>query len=139
VTKARFAWRHGRFVIVALLLLLLGWMFAFREPDLTHVRIATRSDLERELETLRGRLRIPGMSAAIAERDRIVWTRGFGLADVERGVAAGPDTIYHLASLTNPYASLLSSRLSRRAAAISSVSMPCSARRGSSARQSRLG
>jgi len=39
VTETRFASRHGRFVIVALLVLLLGWIFAFREPDLTHVRI----------------------------------------------------------------------------------------------------
>jgi len=59
--------------------------------------------LEQELESLRTQLRIPGMSAAIAENDRILWARGFGLADRGRGVAAGPETIYHLASVTKPY------------------------------------
>jgi CubicO group peptidase (beta-lactamase class C family) len=79
--------------------------FAVREPDVERVRVETISDLERELEALRVRLRIPGMSAAVAEGERIVWTRGFGLANRERGTAAGPDTIYHLASLTKPYGS----------------------------------
>ena len=47
------------------------------------------------------------MSAAIATDGRVLWTRGFGMADLERGVPAGPDTIYHLASLTKPYASVV--------------------------------
>jgi CubicO group peptidase (beta-lactamase class C family) len=89
---------------MAVLVVVSAW-FAFREPDFEGVRIETLSDLERELEALRLRLRIPGMSAAIAEGEHIVWARGFGLANRERGTAAGPDTIYHLASLTKPYGS----------------------------------
>jgi hypothetical protein len=53
--------------------------FAVREPDFERVRVETLSDLEGELEALRLRLRIPGMSAAVAEGER-----------------------YHLASLTKP-------------------------------------
>lgn len=68
------------------------------------VQVETLVDLERELESLRSRLRIPGMSAAIADGDRIVWARGFGQADVERGIDATSDTIYPIASLTKPYA-----------------------------------
>lgn len=45
------------------------------------------------------------MSAAIAEDGRVVWARGFGAANIERAVPARADTIYHLASLTKPYAS----------------------------------
>ncbi len=89
---------------MAVLVVVSAW-FAVREPDFERVRVETLSDLERELEALRVRLRIPGMSAAVAEGERIVWTRGFGLANLERGTAAGPDTIYHLASLTKPYGS----------------------------------
>jgi CubicO group peptidase (beta-lactamase class C family) len=63
------------------------------------------ADLERDLEDLRSRLRIPGMSAAIAKDGQIIWARGFGRADRERGVAAKPDSVVHLASLTKPYAS----------------------------------
>jgi CubicO group peptidase (beta-lactamase class C family) len=84
-----------------------GWWFAGREPDFARVRVDTVGDLARELEAVRVRLAIPGMSAAIAERDRIVWAHGFGLANTERSIAATPDTIYHLASLTKPYASTM--------------------------------
>ena len=90
--------------VIAVIVAASAWC-AVREPDLERVPVETLSDLERELEALRVRLRIPGMSAAIAEGERIVWARGFGLANRERGTAAGPNTIYHLASLTKPYAS----------------------------------
>ena len=91
-------------VVLVLSLILLGWL-TFGEPKFDEIRVDTFEDLEREMEVLRVSLRIPGMSAAIAENQRVVWTRGFGLADVERGTVAREDTIYHLASLTKPYAS----------------------------------
>jgi CubicO group peptidase (beta-lactamase class C family) len=91
-------------LFTAILILLFGWRL-FREPDFHHIPVNTLGDLERELEALRVRVRIPGMSAAIADNGRIVWARGFGTADLAQGVAAGEETIYHLASLTKPYAS----------------------------------
>lgn len=94
-------------VVLAMLSLVgaAGWWFGTMAPDLARVRIDTLLELERELEAMRVRLGIPGMSAAIAEGHDMVWAHGFGLANREGGVAAGPDTIYHLASLTKPYAS----------------------------------
>jgi CubicO group peptidase (beta-lactamase class C family) len=102
MTRSLRGWRGG--VIIAILVLLAGWAATW-EPDLGDVQARSLVDLERELDALRQQLRIPGLSAAIGEGDRIVWARGFGMANVERGVAAGPDTIYHLASVTKPYAS----------------------------------
>jgi CubicO group peptidase (beta-lactamase class C family) len=90
-------------LIGAVALIGLGWLL-MAEPDVARIPVRTIADLERELDALRYRLRIPGMSAAIATRDMIVWTRGFGMADVERARPATPDSIYHLASLTKPYA-----------------------------------
>lgn len=83
---------------------LLAW-WAFREPDLSRVSIDSFADLERELEGLRERSRIPGMSAAIAVDGQLVWEHGFGVANQERGTAATPDTIYPLSSVTKTYAS----------------------------------
>jgi CubicO group peptidase (beta-lactamase class C family) len=68
-------------------------------------RPASLADFEQELEDLRERLRIPGMSAAIARNGEVVWVQGFGWADRERGVPAEPASIYHVASLTKPFAS----------------------------------
>jgi CubicO group peptidase (beta-lactamase class C family) len=86
-----------------LILFLVG--LVVREPAFNRIQVNTLSDLEKELERLRENLRIPGMTATIAEDGRLVWTRGFGMADVERRLPAHEDTIYHLASLTKPYAS----------------------------------
>jgi CubicO group peptidase (beta-lactamase class C family) len=102
VLAARIVARGG--LLALTLTLLLGWL-AFREPDFSRTRIDNLEDLESELAALRATLRIPGMSAAIAEGERVVWSRGFGMAAKERGIPAGDDTIYHLASLTKPYAS----------------------------------
>jgi len=88
----------------ALLAVATGW-FAFREPDYRRVPVRSLRGLEQQLESLRIRLEIPGISAAIAEGDRVIWARGFGTANRERAVAAGPDTIYGVASLTKPYGS----------------------------------
>jgi CubicO group peptidase (beta-lactamase class C family) len=57
------------------------------------------------LDTLRVRLRIPGMAAALVRDGEVVWARGFGLANVEDRVAATDSTPFHLASLTKPFAS----------------------------------
>jgi beta-lactamase family protein len=94
-------------VVVALALTLLAGWHLVREPDFNRIQVGTLEDFERELETLRTRLRIPGMSAAIAANARVIWARGFGMADLERGILTREDTIYHLASLTKPYASTL--------------------------------
>jgi CubicO group peptidase (beta-lactamase class C family) len=64
-------------------------------------------DFVTELEGLRELLRIPGMSVAVVEDGGVVWSGGFGLADLERGVAATADTSYHLASVTKPIAATM--------------------------------
>jgi len=58
-------------------------------------------------EALRARLHIPGMSAVIVKDQKVLWTKGFGDADVENHVAATPDTVYSIASETKPIAATL--------------------------------
>jgi hypothetical protein len=53
-----------------------------------------------QLDADRERLKIPGLSAVILENGDVLWTEGFGYADVERRVPATPDTLYHIASIT---------------------------------------
>ena len=60
-----------------------------------------------ELESLRQQMKIPGMSAAVVKDGQLVWARGFGFADVENGIPAAPETPYHLASVTKPFAALV--------------------------------
>src|SRR5262245_22015174 len=97
-------WQMVTVVGVALVAFVLRWA-VFSEPDLTDVPVPGLTDLERDLESMRARLDIPGMSAAIASGDTIIWAHGFGTANRERSIPAGAATMYHLASLTKPYGS----------------------------------
>jgi len=66
---------------------------------------------DRALDSLRSRLRIPGLSAAIAYDDVVIWSRGYGFADVEHQVAATAHTPYNVASLSKPIGTVLLLRL----------------------------
>lgn len=59
-----------------------------------------------QLDSIRVELRIPGMAAAIAQEDEIVWSGGFGLADVESGREATDTTSFYVASVTKPIAAI---------------------------------
>lgn len=56
----------------------------------------------------------PGMSVAVAVGDRLVWSQGFGLADVENETPAGPSTVYRIASISKPIAATAVMQLAER-------------------------
>jgi CubicO group peptidase (beta-lactamase class C family) len=60
---------------------------------------------ERQLEELRVKLRIPGLSAAIVRENKVVWAKGFGHADLEKQTQVTPETNFRIASLTKTFAS----------------------------------
>ena len=66
---------------------------------------------EREADKLRQTLHIPGMSAAILKDQKVIWMHGFGYADLENRVPATPDTLYHVASVTKTFGSMLALQL----------------------------
>lgn len=46
---------------------------------------------------------IPGLSVAVVREGRVVFAKGYGLANVELNVPATAETVYHLASLTKQF------------------------------------
>jgi CubicO group peptidase (beta-lactamase class C family) len=46
---------------------------------------------------------LPSIAIAVAKDGRIIWEEGFGMADRERGIPAGPQTMYSLASISKPF------------------------------------
>ena len=82
-------------------------------PMQTHApRNAARlDDFARQIELLRQANNIPGLSLAVVEDGAIVFARGFGLADIENGIAATPDTPYNIASVTKPISATVALRL----------------------------
>jgi CubicO group peptidase (beta-lactamase class C family) len=59
---------------------------------------------EQEVEKLRKKLKIPGMSVAILQNQQIILANGFGYADIENNIPATADTPYNIASLSKPFA-----------------------------------
>ena len=47
--------------------------------------------------------RWPGLSIAVVHDRDVVWAKGFGWADVDNHVAASPDTLYRVASITKTF------------------------------------
>lgn len=54
---------------------------------------------------------VPGGAVAAARDGAVVYARGFGSADVEQGIIAGPDTIFGVASVTKSFTAAAIMRL----------------------------
>jgi CubicO group peptidase (beta-lactamase class C family) len=63
--------------------------------------------LDRTFELLRVEAGIPGMSMAIVQDGRVVWTSGLGRQDFETNIAARPDTPYVIGALGQTISSSL--------------------------------
>jgi len=74
-------------------------------PRLTTAPIGTR--LQAQLDRLRARLAIPGVSATIVFRDGTSWTGVSGLADVARKVPVADDTAFAVGSISKTYTAAL--------------------------------
>ncbi len=57
---------------------------------------------------------IPGLSVAIGEGGELRFAAGYGLADVENEVEAGPETVYRLASVSKPMTAVAALRLAQK-------------------------
>jgi len=58
------------------------------------------------LEAQRAYEQIPGVSAAVVHDQKVLWTGGFGFADLERRAPAMPTTIYSICSISKLFTSI---------------------------------
>ncbi|GAB4546028.1 MAG: serine hydrolase [Anaerolineae bacterium] len=47
--------------------------------------------------------KLPGLSAAIVKAGEVIWSRGFGYRDAERGLAATPHSVYSIGSVSKSF------------------------------------
>ena len=66
------------------------------------------------LENYRKNLKIPGMAAGIVQNGQLIWSKGFGYADLQRRVKVTPETIFHIASLTKTFTAALLLKLEQK-------------------------
>lgn len=72
------------------------------DPDYQEVRDEAATLIGRVMEDYH----IKGISVALVDDQALVWTEGFGYADVGRRVPATPETIYRAGSLAKPLTAL---------------------------------
>jgi CubicO group peptidase (beta-lactamase class C family) len=72
------------------------------------VSAAETADRFAEIEKLvtdgRTEFGTPGISVALVVNDELIWSKGYGLADVENEVPAEANTVYRIASISKPIA-----------------------------------
>lgn len=66
------------------------------------IRIEGRPPVTHTLAEEMARLHVPGVSIAYFEHGRILWAKGFGLADVASGRPVTPETLFQAASISKP-------------------------------------
>ena len=96
-----------RFLLGPAVALCVAFLSGCSNPTFPVVHDAGLVGFEARLDTIRVNLLIPGMAAAIVLDGEIVWSRGFGRADIKGDKAAEPTTSFHLASLTKTFATTI--------------------------------
>lgn len=94
-------------VSAALAALIAGNPVPAQTPDLE--RIAAVADSMASAQMAGGA--VPGMTIAVAHNGEVVFTRGYGSADVEMGVAASPESVYKIGSITKQMTAAIVMRL----------------------------
>ena len=88
-------------------LLSFGGRFIAQPTNADHADAERIARFEQKLDGIRQLLKIPAMSCAIVKDQNVVWSKGFGYADLENKIPATEHTSYHLASLTKTFASTI--------------------------------
>jgi CubicO group peptidase (beta-lactamase class C family) len=68
---------------------------------------ANIADFENKIESLCKRYHIPGLSVGIVNEKKLKWKKGFGYANIESKTIPDENTVYHIASVTKTFASIL--------------------------------
>jgi serine beta-lactamase-like protein LACTB len=82
--------------ILSLVFLLLVWTQAPRPSTFS---AETAKQIDAIVEAERTKLKAPGMSVAVAQANKLVYAKGYGMADVELSVPAKAETVYRTASI----------------------------------------
>lgn len=72
-----------------------------RERSVT-IRDAVFDELEQVILREMERSRLPGLAITLVKGHDIVWSRGYGLADIETGLPVTPGTVFPACSVTKP-------------------------------------
>ncbi len=73
-----------------------------------------RAQIEKAASSFMAANSVPGISVAVVQDGELVWSRGFGMADLENFVPATPFTLFRLGSISKPITATAILELSER-------------------------
>jgi CubicO group peptidase (beta-lactamase class C family) len=95
----------ARFTIVGLCIIVAATRCG--SSDVSSPPSASIGEFEQHLEDLRAASHVSAITAVISKDQNVVWVKPYGLADVMAQRPAADTTVYHLASLTKPFAATI--------------------------------
>jgi CubicO group peptidase (beta-lactamase class C family) len=104
----RYPWAY----VATFLIVLSAGAVAADHP--AHLPAAKIEKIEAAISAARARLGIPGLSVAIVADQHVLWSKGFGLADVENSVPCKSATVYRLASISKAITAVAVMQLAER-------------------------
>lgn len=94
------------FIAIITLMLLTGFSCKKQSvPD--PVSAVSIIEFETRLDNLRKQSNIPGMVTGIVKDGQVIWIKNYGYADIQKNIPVTNSTIFHLASLTKTFASIV--------------------------------
>src|SRR5688572_1469334 len=81
------------YILLCLFICLLG----FSQTSFAQQKPLNFSELEVTINEELRATNTPGASVAVVVGDRVVFAKGFGVADIETGLSVNPDTLFRIA------------------------------------------
>lgn len=99
---------NKKFFSLVFILFLLCWVFphcTLAKQEEQDYSMAIRL-IDIWLEAQRDFDRLPGISVGIVIDQKLIWSKGYGFADIEKEVNSSPDTIYSICSISKLFTSV---------------------------------
>lgn len=105
-----------RLMDIARRLLMSGLLLMIAAPNdgRAHHAAADFEELRRTIDDIRTEAGVPGAALVVADRNGIIWSTGFGVADNVSREAVTPDTVFRIGSVTKVFTAAALVQLARR-------------------------
>jgi CubicO group peptidase (beta-lactamase class C family) len=97
---------HKRFFLL-IALLLISTAFCVGQPSLPANLQPMVVELDKAATEYAKAPNVAGVTLGIVTRDGLVWTKSYGLADIEKHTPATADTVYRIGSITKQFTALM--------------------------------
>jgi hypothetical protein len=93
-------------VLIPILLLVMASIVHAKEPIPQEIADATQSSITQKVDELFAvwnKSDTPGCALAVIKDGKIIYSHGYGMADLEREAPNAPSTIFHIASMSKQF------------------------------------